>query len=249
MRPVDPDFKGIEFPFHWATIPNRPRMVDLETASFEYKHIANRLKSDIGTGKIKQGNIKVQRYEDKERFISYDSARRGIKKNRGGDGNERWLWHGTDALESVLEGGFNSQAYASLSFNAYGAGNYFAPDAKLSDYFIRGSRGKAGEKKLILARVACGNIVEKEHLDRVARKTKKSMVDLLRQPENRKAPDGADSVTGAGKQTEVIIYRDTQAYAAYVVTYELQSELPDPYNQPRGYLKSQTDTAGWKMAP
>ena len=46
------------------------------------------------------------------------------------------------------------------------SGIYFAPDVRLSDFFIRFARGSSGEKKMILAKVACGSIGERDATSR-----------------------------------------------------------------------------------
>ena len=48
---------------------------------------------------------------------------------------ELWLFHGTDAVNLVLEGGFRS-SHADLKKNKYGAGAYFARDPRCAQYFL-----------------------------------------------------------------------------------------------------------------
>ena len=46
---------------------------------------------------------------------------------------------------------------------------------------------------------------------------------------------GHTSATGR-KHTELIVYQNYYAYPAYVITYKLDAPLPNPYQQPTGYL-------------
>ena len=103
------------------------------------------------------------------------------------------MWHGLnpDVLDNVLEDGFNTN-YASLEFNPYGAGIYFAPDPKLSDFFIRSARGSLGEKKIILSRVACGSIGVRSSI----RGSQGQIHAALRDPKNRNPSAGHTSATG-----------------------------------------------------
>jgi hypothetical protein len=52
-------------------------------------------------------------------------------------------------------------------------------------------------------------------------------------PENRGPPERHDSVTGAGKLSESVIFKDTMAYSAYIVSHKLpEGPLPDPCTKP-----------------
>ena len=113
------------------------------------------------------------------------------------------------------------------------SGIYFAPDARLSDFFIRSARGSSGEKKMILAKVACGSIGELDAISHWWPAEKKQAA--LRQTENRNPPAGHTSATGRN-HTEVVVYGNYYAYPEYVITYKLAWQLPDPYQQGKGYL-------------
>jgi hypothetical protein len=264
-RPVDPTMKAVNFPWHWEhPLTDEMRLIPLRLSSKEACAITNRLVQEFKPSGKKVDVVGVSRCQNKRLFVQYDQERTKVAINRG-DCNERWLWHGTDALDSIITNGFNAFTYGSLSFNAYGLGNYFAPDAKLSDYFIREARGGFdGEKKLILARVCCGRIADKTNLVQSLRwglckcadrsnhnascEWDREMRKLLANPENRGAPDGFDSVTGAGKHFESVIFKDTMAYSSYVITYKLpDGSLPDPYHAKDGYLKTMDATSGWSL--
>ena len=134
-----------------------------------------------------------------------------------------------------------------LSVNVV-AGIYFAPDARLSDFFIRSARGSSGQKKMILAKVACGSIGERDAISHWWPAEKKQAA--LRQTENRNPPAGHTSATGRN-HTEVVVYGNYYAYPEYVITYKLALELPDPYHQGKGYLLRYEDVdprqVDWQM--
>ena len=131
-----------------------------------------------------------------------------------------------------LARGFNT-AYVSLENNVYGVGIYFSPDVRLSNFFIRSTRGASGDKKIILAKVICGSIGERDAISHRWPAHKRQAA--LRDPVNRTAPAGHTSATGRN-HTEVVVYGNYYAYPAYVVTYKLSQVLPDPYQQGKGYL-------------
>jgi hypothetical protein len=231
----------LNYPRHWEGRPPTAGEIAIDIAEEEGLSIVERLQADIPGANV----TRITRVQKSAMWMAYEAKR--LEIGRGGHNwaaiNERWLWHGTDALSEVVESGFNAFSYGNLDFNAYGLGNYFAPDAKLSDFFIRAQRGAGGgnEKRLILARVACGTIKEKQSLTSM----RGGMQALLKMAVHRKAPDGGHSATGQGHCTEIIVYSDTQAYPAYVVTYLLPGgALPDPYAEQRrnpNYLRRHND--------
>ena len=234
---------SIKLPRHWVGASRASKdFLPVDLAGQEGRTIVERLQADIPGVRV----TSVTRVQNSLLWLKYavDRLQIGGGRNDWAKINEMWLWHGTDALSDVMETGFNAFAYANLDFNAYGMGNYFAPDAKLSDFFIRAQRGAGGgeEKKLILARVACGTIAEKQSLVSMPG----DMQALLKLSEHRKAPSGAHSTTGRANGTEIIVYSDTQAYPAYVVTYQLPAggALPNPYVKQRtdpSYLRRHDD--------
>jgi hypothetical protein len=139
----------------------------LALQSGEAKKISRRLHQEIGSFGKRAEVIKVERCENKELFATLHIGRGRVYDTRGRDDcKERWLWHGTDALDSIINHHERIQHVSvRTSLNADGFGNNCAPDAKLSDFFIQDARGgHAGAKKLSLARACCGKIADKIHL-------------------------------------------------------------------------------------
>lgn len=137
---------------------------------------------------------------------------------------ETWLWHATTeaVVSEILETGWNN-AFASMKRNWYGAGSYFAPDARLAHFFSPNHRNEMGVKKLILARAVTGRSCSK-HQVCTSLCSEGQWKDALTSPKNRFAPPGFHSVTNFpvmkyGANTEVIIYENTRVYPAYVFEF------------------------------
>jgi hypothetical protein len=151
----------------------------------------------------------------------------------------RLLWHGCDPkiLPSVLSEGFKV-SYANLTFNVYGAGVYFATDARLSAYFVthdvRGRKaippGPDGCYTLILAAVNLGVTGLREPLCGGSESEKVQMNADLKHPANRNPPVGCDSAAGPFMK-ETVVYDNTMAFPLAAVSFKLRSgaEIPDPY--------------------
>jgi len=137
-----------------------------------------------------------------------------------------------------------------LDFEYYGAGIYLAPDCKLSHKYA----AKAQTRSMLLVRVACGKVFEREPLDlspefqtfvqqqasqqcspehlKKLRQDKRR--ELLRMPKNRSCPDGYHSQLGVDmsgsrkSHTEVVVNKNFQVFPAYRITYRTGVALPDP---------------------
>jgi hypothetical protein len=201
--------------------------------------------------------------------VARQSREDGVQSRTEDQSNERWLWHGirdARAIAEVLKSGYQVQ-HASLDFNFYGVGNYFASDARLANWFAQGlhartrpqqlARDSSGlqTRKLLLNRVACGRMHTKvsvldSSFNKLGRRLKPSasqadanlMHSLLRSTEHRTAPSGFHSVVGIDPSrehgTEVIVFDNYLAFPAYVITYSLPDSMPNPYIQRRPYLKT-----------
>ena len=170
--------------------------------------------------------------------------------------NLRFLWHGCSAgvLSTVLSDGFKT-SFSSLDFNVYGAGVYFAIDAKLSVFFL--TRNPAtlepippdedGCYTLVLSAVLLGKTGVRPPLMGGTERQKKGMENALKHPANRNPPVGCHSATGTYLK-EVVIYENTNAFPAFTVRFRISAEsppLPDPYSedlkQNYRYLRSLND--------
>lgn len=149
-----------------------------------------------------------------------------------------FLWHGCDARlsDELIRGGFKT-SFANLTFNVYGAGIYFATDAKLSSYFVtRNVREGSplppdaeGRYSLIFAAVGLGRTGVREALIGGTEAAKAVMKADLKHPANRNPPLGCDSATGVHRK-EVVVYENALALPVARVSFRLRTPLPDPYS-------------------
>ena len=108
---------GIKLPDHWQSDGTKPALHCVANGG-EHVAVTAPLFQHIDGVEV----VDVERNENANLWAKYSLDRDTVREQAAGDANERWLWHGTDALDDVLETGFNT-AYASLEFNAYGVGN------------------------------------------------------------------------------------------------------------------------------
>ena len=216
---------GIAFPFHWTSDGkgDPPNLVPVTPDFDDHSRVADRFLGLMSGGGGRTCAINsIERVENHTLWMQYSLER---DKNGGFEG-EKFLYHGLndDIVDQVCTKGFDT-AYSSMEFNAYGAGLYFAPDPRLSDFFIRESRGRAGRKRMLLARVALGSVGVRDALPKTSQA---DHLAALRQPANRQPPPGKNSATSS-HGIEAIVYRNYQAYPAYVITYTMGQSWGDPY--------------------
>ena len=181
----------------------------------------------------------------------------------------RMLWHGCGpgVLGLLLKDGFKT-SFSSLDFNVYGAGIYFAVDARLSTFFLT-TNPKTGQPTppdpvdgcyvLILAAVLLGRTGVRPPLLAGSESEKGSMGVALKHPANRNPPVGCHSATGQ-KLKEVVLYENSGAFPAFTVRFRLPAHappLPDPYDEDERtqhtYLRALPDAPrgiipGWRDA-
>lgn len=168
----------------------------------------------------------------------------------------RFLWHGCSprALRTILTDGFKP-SFSSLDFNVYGAGIYFAVDAKLSVFFLTRNPvtldtippDEDGCYTLVLAAVLLGKTGVRPPLMGGTERQKKGMENALKHPANRNPPVGCHSATG-NRLKEVVIYENTNAFPNFTVRFRIKegsTPLPDPYTEDdkegHRYLRSFND--------
>ena len=151
----------------------------------------------------------------------------------------RFLWHGCSdcIVEEVMRGGFKT-SFSNLTFNVYGAGVYFATDAKLSAYFVTTDVAAkqprvlpaAGKFRMILAAVILGKVGTRMPLNGGNESERRQMKDDLKHPANRNPPVGCDSAAGPSLK-EVVVYDNSMALPFACVSFSLipGAHIPDPY--------------------
>lgn len=170
----------------------------------------------------------------------------------------RFLWHGCDPsiIDTILNSGFKV-SYSNLSFNVYGAGIYFATDAKLSTYFITNNvREKVqnkpdsidGKYSILFSAVSLGTTGVRNPLIGGNEMKKARMKSDLKHPANRNPPVGCNSATGIFLK-ELVVYEDLMAFPLAKIKFKLKSNVivPDPYDLDykldRKYLKDLKDVS------
>eukprot|EP00438_Fugacium_kawagutii_P028255 Skav200128 [mRNA] locus=scaffold3069:149668:151019:+ [translate_table: standard] len=170
--------------------------------------------------------LKIERNENWHLYSQYRSYRNGLEE----EGNEKYLFHGspTATKEILDEGQGLDTAYASQEFNVYGVGNYFAADLRLSLWFIREQPGPTRE--IILCRVACGRIGERERVVPNGA-SRQQWIDALRQPQNKLPPKDCNSATSRHRK-ELVVYKQNHAYPAYKIALRYADDPRRPYDSP-----------------
>ena len=235
---------AVNVPHHWKSNGAAKELIQLGDSDEDAKCVRDYLLKTLPQAT----QVQVWRSENAQLWGRY-SLRRDKVRAKNGDPNEQWLWHGArDCWQSVVEDGHNT-AYASLYFNAYGVGNYFAPDAKLSNHFIKPEPAPSflgwltghTRKFLILSRVCCGRVGPRPALKKYLGNgllDNEWVQQQLRKTQNRLPPENCDSSTSQDSPgREIVVHENDEAFPAYVVSYALSSDLPNPYTQPNNYMK------------
>eukprot|EP00438_Fugacium_kawagutii_P029049 Skav222302 [mRNA] locus=scaffold3734:293223:295529:- [translate_table: standard] len=226
----------LALPRHW-TGEVRNGAVDLDTGSDEFLKIEAYLKEN--------GGDKIPGFEIMD--IKRNQNLKMLRTFR----NELYDMHGqrqlrvfhspsSDAYDKVMKEGFR-MAYSNLTFNAYGAGIYFAQDLRLPDHFSQ--KSEAGLKQVLLCCVAAGKSHMKKRIfefmpgDRLSGRSEGEWQTELRRPEHRQAPDGYDSCIADPQKEALIVYRESQVLWEYAIQYKSTGSAGNPYGDLRGFLK------------
>lgn len=187
--------------------------------------------------------LKVQRIEDRNMWVRYQSAKQGLSNRRGrcvpiselspggqvktsavtvDNGldyhlNEAYFWHGTtpEGAAGVSEDGFKLSMAGSHAGTMFGRGAYLAECSSKSDeYAHEGSSIYAGIYALVLCRAVCGQMFYTERSDIPA-------------IERAIASGQCDSVLGdrenaVGTYREFVIFDASLIYPEFVVLYQRQ---------------------------
>ncbi|CAE7205889.1 Parp14, partial [Symbiodinium necroappetens] len=169
--------------------------------------------------------LRIERNENWHLYSQYASYRNGLEKQ-----NEMYLFRGSpDTTNQIMDDGKGfDTAYASQEFNAYGVGNYFAADLRLSLFFIREQPGR--ERQVMLCRVACGKIGTRDRVLLQGATAQDWRAALIR-PENKQAPDGCQSATSRHRR-ELVVYKQNHAHPAYKITLLYTEPIRNPYDHP-----------------
>eukprot|EP00438_Fugacium_kawagutii_P002243 Skav227459 [mRNA] locus=scaffold2491:242048:242779:+ [translate_table: standard] len=226
----------LELPRHW-TGQVRDGAVDVERGSDEFLKVEACLKDNGGdqipgfqiVGIKRNQNLKMLRTFRNELYDMHEQRQLRVFHSASNG----------DVHDKVMKEGFKI-AYSNLTFNAYGAGIYFAQDLRLPDHFSPAS--DAGVKQVLLCCVAAGKSCLKERIfpfvpgDRLSGRPEEEWQSKLRKPEHRQAPDGYDSCIAESREA-LIVYRESQVLWEYAMQYKTTSSAGNPYGDLRGLLK------------
>ncbi|KAK7828040.1 hypothetical protein U0070_013666 [Myodes glareolus] len=128
----------------------------------------------------------------------------------GHEGNEKQLFHGTEAssIPHLNSNGFN-RSYAGKNATHYGKGTYFAVDASYSADDTYSRPDADGKKYMYYVRVLTGNY------------TMGNQSLIVPPPRNPQNPtDLYDTVTDHEKRPSLfVVFYDNQAYPEYLITF------------------------------
>jgi hypothetical protein len=204
-------------PWAWTTSGKPQKMVEVVSGDNAHAQVSERMRSSMPSAQI----VSIYRVEDAGIFERYFNTRQSVGFSRSGNSNERYLWYGSDFgknHDGILQKGFiNSINTTPTERQVLGKGFYFSADARLADFF-NGEAPSNQDKKLILARVACGAVATKDRLAPSGDINK--LREELEKPENSNPPTGSHSATSRNR-TELVTFQDHSAYPEFVVTYRL----------------------------
>ena len=236
---------GLKFPKNWAPFGDeasernakwwrRWLTVDVPRSQPEFDDVAGRLLSSMDAGATRV--LRVQRIQDRAHWRRYAQKRAELKVKNGGDPNERKLWHGTSSTNPATilrsESGLDERM-SSKGFYSYGI--YLAEHAAYSNgnhrctYF---HPTPDGHRQLLLVTACLGGVKE---LGGVLARDLRAATDLV--DAARSTADVQvvfDSVHGGPHRPDqpgpgaagdvssrmYVVYRNTQVYPSYLVTYD-----------------------------
>jgi hypothetical protein len=215
-------------PWGWTTIGIPGSLCALAPADEARAAVARRLHRCIPNCAVES----VERFESANLYEHYYATRRAVGLLCGGDSAERCLWYGPDGpagYRGIVESGFSGAKL--MADRGLGRGFYFHADPRLAEAAGAGGADAPPPpppdtpRRLILARVVCGAIAVREPAAAAAADAGPHAE--VRRLEGLMPPAGGHSATGRGR-TEVVAYRDHQAYPEYVVTYTYLSTPAEP---------------------
>ncbi|KAF6120827.1 poly(ADP-ribose) polymerase family member 15 [Phyllostomus discolor] len=181
-------------------------VIQLQPGQSEYDAVKERFSQTCPSYTIE----KIERIQNVFLWQSYQVKKKHMDMKNGHMGNERILFHGTDAdsVPHINQHGFN-RSYAGKNAIAYGKGTYFAVDASYSanDNYSRPDGN--GRKHVYVARVLTGAYtLGHEGLISPPSKNTFNSTDLF------------DSVTDDIQYPKVfVVFFDYQAYPEYLITF------------------------------
>ncbi|XP_045707985.1 protein mono-ADP-ribosyltransferase PARP15 isoform X2 [Phyllostomus hastatus] len=181
-------------------------VIQLQPGQSEYDAVKERFSQTCPSYTIE----KIERIQNVFLWQSYQVKKKHMDMKNGHMGNERILFHGTDAdsVPHINQHGFN-RSYAGKNAIAYGKGTYFAVDASYSANDNYSRPDSNGKKHVYVVRVLTGAYtLGHEGLISPPSKNTFNSTDLF------------DSVTDDIQYPKVfVVFFDYQAYPEYLITF------------------------------
>lgn len=216
-----------KLPDSWAQMKDNEniKVVSLQSTDKEYKDLETRFVQEVKSGSYSHrytfnvNNLqvnKIERIQNKTLYQQYMAKKKQMTEQKPNlPANmpiERDLWHGTkyDAVTSITMHGFNR----SYSGNAngepwFGQGVYFAGDASYSARGWLSGAGAGSKGYMFLVKALTGQFMKGQkglrYLPAVDARNPTVLYDC--------------AVDDVAKPLEFVIFNDTQAYPAYIVTF------------------------------
>ena len=221
MRIVDAPSPAITPP-HWTPhIEDEAKIFTVTTGSHEYKYVEAVFQLRNPTVKV----IKVERVQDIDLWERYRVQKDQRAGENGGDANERWLFHGTQATDPkvIWHDGDVGMDNRFCSSGYYGRGSYFSESAHYSDGYAHNDPS-SGHKQMFLVSVVCGE--SKDYGTSEGR-------DLTRPPVipggNGRIFASVNGHHGNSPDCRMFVtYHNDQAYPRYLVTYDSNPGSTNP---------------------
>lgn len=213
VPPKDNSVLTIELPKQWSLMKESDHLfvVQLKSSDFEYSSVIDRFESEVGKRVI----VKLERIQNKMLYQQYVTKKKFLEsQNPKGTQNERELWHGTAcyAVNSINYGGFN-RSYCGKNATPYGEGVYFAVNANYAAKDTYSRPDSQGHKSMYLCKVLTGEYTMGAKGMRAPPQKPGQQSHIL-----------YDSLINHNQYIPglvmFIIFNDTQAYPAYLITFK-----------------------------
>ncbi|XP_046573883.1 LOW QUALITY PROTEIN: protein mono-ADP-ribosyltransferase PARP14-like [Haliotis rubra] len=153
---------------------------------------------------------RIDRVQSKTLYQQYQAKKQQMETQNPGAQVERTLWHGTprEATMSIMTYGFN-RSYCDKENNALGEGAYFTSDAAYAARDRYAPTDGQGNRYIFLCKVLTGSYTQGQ--------------TQIRTPpqKNPGQPELYDSVVDDPADPKIfVIFRDTQAYPEYLISFQ-----------------------------
>ena len=202
--------RSVSFPKYWEIQHDKVTLKSVSHGSEEWAEIEKLIHVSLPSARIQT----LQCIQNQWLWEKYSFSKERMHEQNKGVVNEKRLFHGTSSTppEKIFRSsqGFD---FRYCTTGMWGAGTYFAVNAKYSDNYAYSS---ASSKQLILAKVLTGET----YRSLPDSSLKKPPVKKHTQSSGTFADELYDSVSGHANGSDIfIIYDHEKAYPDYLITY------------------------------